>query len=230
MLFQHLINEKCRAPFHARGQAEESFHNAFIADVLPDNDSEEDITVKVFFLNPVQDNMRACDYYFSDSCSYDENCRYSHGENLKYSRLKQYQKPNYKLLKRKTHVLVKTESLWKPGSVSECSQDLKTCQVKLHNSGKTIDCPFSDILPPLETSSDSSDLSTDDEYDNEILPLRNVFKIDDNFGEWEKFTTGIGSKILQKYGYKYGEGLGKSKNHISFIVKSNWFCFQGRME
>lgn len=214
-LFQHLINEKCRAPFNAKGQAGESFHNAFIADVLPDDESDEDVTVKIFFLNPIQDSMRACNYYFSDSCTYDDNCKYSHGENMKYSRLKQYQKPNYKLLKRKSHVLVKSESLWKPASVTECSQKLKTCQVKLHNSGKIFDCPFSDILPPIGTNSDSSDLSTDDEYDSESLPLTNVFQIDDNFGEWEKFTTGIGSKILQKYGYKNGEGLGKSKKNQS---------------
>lgn len=207
-----MINEKCRAPFHIKGHQEESFHNAFIADIISDDD-EDGVIVQVFFLNPTHDKMKACDYFFEHRCTYEENCKYSHGEKVKYSRLKQFQPPNYKLLKRKSPVLVKTESLWKPASVLECSQKLKTCQVKLHN-GNTFDCPFSDVLPPLETKSDdSSDLSTDEEdvEDFENFPARNVLQISDNFGEWEKHTTGIGSKILQKYGYVSGTGLGKSK-------------------
>lgn len=174
------------------------------------DDDEEEVTVKVFFLNPTQNSMKACDHYFSDSCTFDDNCKYSHGESVKYSRLKKYQSPNYKLLKRKSHVLVKTQALWKPGSVMECSQDLKTCQVKLHG-GKSFDCPFSDVLPPLESFSDSSDLSTDDELDDRSMTSSDVLLINDNFGEWEKYTTGIGSRILQKYGYRNGEGLGISK-------------------
>lgn len=179
------------------------------------DDDDEGLIVKVFFLNPTQEKMKACDYYFSHRCTFEGNCRYSHGETVKYSKLKQYHEPNYALLKRKSHVLVKTESLWKPGLIMECSQDLKTCQVKLHGGGKTMDCPFSDVLPPLETqTSDSSDLSTDDDSDEEdydAFPSRNVLQIGDNFGEWERHTTGIGSKILQKYGYVFGDGLGKSK-------------------
>lgn len=216
-MHQHLINEKCRAPYKVKGYAEHSYHNAFIADVLSEDDEHEGVTVKVFFLNPTQDSMKPCDYYFSDSCTFDENCKFSHGESIKYSRLKEYQSPNYKLLKRKSHVLVKTETLWRPGSVIECNQESRTCQVKLHGSGKSLDCCFSDILPPLDSnSSDSSDLSTDDESDeDESVNSSEVLIIGDNFGEWEKYTTGIGSKILQKFGYKNGEGLGISKESIS---------------
>lgn len=208
ILYQHLINEKCRAPF--KSSTGESFHNAFIADILADED-EDDVTVKVFFLNPLQDKMKACEYFFTNRCTFEDNCRFSHGEVLKYSALKPYQHPNYKQLKSKTHVLVKVESLWKPGSVVECSQKLKTCQVKLHTSGTSFDCPFSDVLPPLETNSDSSDLSTEEDEDFESSMTSNVLQIDDKFGEWEKFTTGIGSRILQKFGYKNGEGLGLSE-------------------
>lgn len=169
--------------------------------------------MKVFFLNPTHDRMRACDYYFEHRCTFEDKCKYSHGEKVKYSRLKQYQPPNFKLLKRKSHVLVKADNLWKPATVLECSQKLKSCQVKLHN-GETKDCPFSDVLPPLETqSNDDSDLTTDDEdaEDFETFPAYNILQVDDNFGEWEKFTTGFGLKMLKKYGYKEGEGLGKGK-------------------
>jgi hypothetical protein len=173
--------------------------------------------VKVFYLNPTHDKMKACDFYFSDRCTFKENCKYSHGEIVKYSDVKLFQAPDYKLLKKRCHVLVKTEkSLWKPGSVLECIPDLETCQVKLHNSTKTVSLPFSEILPPIndrkhESSSDlSTDDSSDSEEDLENNSSRNVLQIDDNFGEWEKYTTGFGSKMLEKYGYKSGLGLGKS--------------------
>lgn len=163
--------------------------------------------------------MKACNYFFSNRCTFENNCKYSHGEIVKYSRLKHYQNPNFKSLKRKSHVLVKADGLWKPGSIVECSHDLKSCQVKLHNSGKVFDCPFSDVLPPIDDNSDSSDLSTDDEQsENESdFPSRNVLQIDDNFGEWEKHTTGIGSRILQKFGYVNGSGLGKSETRWKTI-------------
>lgn len=157
--------------------------------------------------------MKPCDHYFSDTCTFDDKCKYSHGEIVKYSQLKDFQIPNYKLLKQKSHVLVKVEALWKPASVIECSQDARTCQVKLHGIGKSFDCCFSEVLPPLESfGGESSDLSTDDdELSDEEMISSNVLITSDNFGEWEKYTNGIGSKLLQKYGYKNGEGLGISK-------------------
>lgn len=166
--------------------------------------------------------MRACDFYFKDRCTFNESCKYSHGETAKYASLKLYQMPDYKLLKKRCHVLVKTEnSLWKPGSVLECIRDLKTCQVKLHNSTKTVEVPFSDVLPPIHDGKEepSSDLSTDDsesEDEAEEVLCKNVLQIDDNFGEWEKFTTGFGSKMLEKYGYQTGEGLGISMKATSY--------------
>lgn len=216
-LYQHLINEKCRAPFKLNGQTE-SYHNAFIADIISEDD-EDGVTVKVLFLNPTHDRMKSCNYFFSNRCTFADSCKYSHGEVVKYSRLKHYQNPNFKLLKRKSHVLVKSDGLWKPGSIVECSQNLKSCQVKLHSSGKVFDCPFSDVLPPIDSNSDSSDLSTDDEQSEDEIDFssKNVLQVEiQNFGEWERHTTGIGSKILQKLGYISGSGLGKRKNLCSY--------------
>lgn len=181
--------------------------------------------MKVFFLNPVHEKMKACEHYFSGSCSFGEECRFSHGEVISHARLKPYQPPNYSLLKRRSHVLVKTEtSLWKPGTVMECNNETRTCRIKLH--GKIIDCcAFSDILPPVETNSDSesSDLSTD-ESDNDFTPS-SVLQIDENFGEWEKFTKGFGTKILEKFGYVNGQGLGKCKNESFMIANIVEKCF-----
>lgn len=208
----YLLNQKCRAPFHIKGQIAPTYHNGFIADIQAESRADGDVMLKVLFLNPIVEKMKPCEHFLNLSCNFDENCKFSHGELVKFSKIQSYQEPNYSLLKKKCHVLIKTESsIWKPGTILEISEDLRTCQVKLQNSGKIFDCPFSDILPPIDTDSDSSDLSSEDECEEEFYTSRNVFQIDDNFGEWEKFTTGFGSKMLQKLGYVEGQGLGKSK-------------------
>lgn len=132
--------------------------------------------MKVLFLNPVVDKMKPCEHFLNLSCKFEDNCKFSHGELIKFSTIKSYQDPNYSLLKKRCHILIKTESsLWKPGTILEISEKLRTCQVKLQNSGKMFDCPFSDILPPIDSDSDSSDLSSDEDYDEDSCTTRNAF-------------------------------------------------------
>lgn len=216
-----MINEKCRAPFHLKAQLNESFHNAFIADVETVLDGE--IIVKVFFLNPIENDMKPCQHYLSASCKFpDGSCKYSHGEVVAYTKLKPYHDPNFSLLKRKCHVLVKTETqLWRPGTVIECCKESRTCQVKLQSGSKVFDCSFSDILPPMDADSDS-ELSSDDDLSDSDCASTSILQIHDNFGEWEKFTTGFGSKMLQKLGYVNGQGLGKSESKELFETRRNF--------
>lgn len=153
--------------------------------------------------------MKPCDFYLSGKCDF-ENCKYSHGETFAFSKLRPYRDPNYKLLKRKCHVLAKSEkSLWKKGIVTEVCHDQKICKVKIH--GKLQENCFSEVLPPdFDLSDDSeSESESDSDRTDDLVNHSNVFQIDDKFGEWEKFTTGFGSKMMEKLGYKKGEGLGK---------------------
>lgn len=149
-------------------------------------------------------------------CNFNENCKYSHGEIVLYSELQPYIDPDYKILKRKIHVLTKMPDgqLWCPATVMSCNRDDRNCQLKLQN-GKTIDAKFENILPPFRSDKDSDLSSSGDESDNlesfeDLLNSTVRFQAcSDTFGEWEKFTSGFGSKMLKKLGYQEGQGLGK---------------------
>lgn len=69
----------------------------------------------------------------------------------------------------------------------------------------------------MEESSDSD--SSDEEYDelqHQILVERTLLNpsTDQPLGEWEKYTKGFGSKIMQKFGYVLGTGLGNNGEGI----------------
>lgn len=52
--------------------------------------------------------------------------------------------------------------------------------------------------------------------------------MDSKFGSWEKHTTGFGSKMLQKMGWKHGQGLGSSGEGIVNPVKATRHTEFGR--
>ena len=210
------MNQKCRAPFKLNSQATETFHNAFIAEIVSEVDSCGDVSVKVFFLNPMENRMKPCDFYFSGNCEYEENiCKYSHGEVFEFSKLKPYKNPNFTRLKFKCHILAKTASdnLWKLGTVLEASHDQKTCRVKLQGTTFETTAGFENLLPP-DSESENSDLSSDSESENDIESHSslNAFQVSDSFGEWQNFTKGIGTKIMEKLGFVKGKGLGKNND------------------
>jgi hypothetical protein len=132
--------------------------------------------------------------------------------------LQPFKEPQYLLIKPKCQVLAKIESgLWKRGIVTDVDNENRRCHVKLDNT-QIIDSCFSDILP-LESTESDSDLSSDDEqdlhhtsfsnaYDHNVLQVANDLS---EIGQWEKYTNGIGSKIMQKLNWKPGDGLGKSE-------------------
>lgn len=203
--------------------------------------NDDSIKIRILFTNPTHQEMIPCSYYLDGDCKFDaEKCRFSHGELVKRSQLRTYVEPNFSLLsKRKYPVLAKqSDRIWYKGCTLSSDFDQRTCRIKIELSNKEVTCNFEDILPINDNNVDSctstsSDLDDDDneyidinseeeriKFEKQIQQSKLIEKSlltpvsNQPLGDWEKYTKGFGSKMMQKYGYIIGTGLGQNGEGI----------------
>lgn len=153
--------------------------------------------------------------------------RFSHGELIAYGDLKDnFKEPDFTLMRKlKYPVLVKQKDrIWYKGRIVTSNFTDKTCRVRLDQSKKDVDCGFEDVLPIREENgsiSSSSSESSDEEDDYEAMHRSQLIEqslfnpvADQALGEWERHTKGFGSRMMQKYGYVIGTGLGQNGEGI----------------
>lgn len=216
-----LEGKKCKAP-HKHQWGDTVYHNALITSVLmPTSDSYEDIKVKVIFINPTHQEMLFCPFLSREtSCKFsDEQCKYSHGEIVDFASLQEYNEPQFDLLRVGGQVLAKQQNnLWQRATVKKLLQE--TCLVKYHTSNKEAEVPVHETYPLTDGSDDDNDDGDSDNDKEENLEEANEAVINmslmnpskQSFGDWEKHTNGVGSKLMQKMGYIIGTGLGKNSD------------------
>ncbi|XP_062515734.1 zinc finger CCCH-type with G patch domain-containing protein-like [Corticium candelabrum] len=221
---EDVCGRQCRAPFeHPWGSVDH--YNAII--VCPENDDrcEEDDTykVRVVFTHPVTESMVPCQYYLSGKCKFsDSDCRRSHGQVVDINTLEEYEEADYTKLTLGSHCLVKQEDgIWQPGTINAIVEGCY--QVKLSAVNKDVAASPQELWPLCQDDETAdgendreSDINADDENDSQgdQPTLRTLSTVSNSFGEWEKHTSGIGSKLLHKMGFLKGQGLGRSKNGI----------------
>lgn len=202
---------------------------------------DDNIQIRVMFTNPTHREMVPCAYYLDGDCKFDRTkCRYSHGELVKRTALRPYVEPNFaKLSRRNGFVLAKqSDRIWYKGQVIDSDFEQRTCRIRIESTNKEMICNFEDVLPSASTTDDddnndddNSDMSSSSDVDassfdedggtDEIRRRAQLIEMsllrpcaDRPLGEWEKHTKGFGSKMMQKYGYVIGSGLGQNGEGI----------------
>ncbi|XP_013783609.1 zinc finger CCCH-type with G patch domain-containing protein-like [Limulus polyphemus] len=238
VMLSSLPGTKCRAPF-SREWGELSYHNAIVLSYHVEQktspETPEDIKVSVMFCNPICNAMKPCSFYLEGKCKFsDENCRYSHGERIKLPELREFLDPDYSVLQRDAPCLARySDGLWYRARVEDVLDDHKYMVKYIHyNETEVVDIEElipeaqgedreSDELQPSDSISSSNLLSSSDDDEEEEVPTVVWMSSETNRtglglwekhnqGLWEKHTRGIGSQLMAKMGYVWGQGLGKA--------------------
>ncbi|KAH1013112.1 zinc finger CCCH-type with G patch domain-containing protein isoform X1 [Dendroctonus ponderosae] len=253
--FKDLEGKKFRAPHHHHwGQL--TYHNAMVCSVPDEISNPDDLQVKVLFLNPTHTEMLPCPYYFDceKDCRFsDEQCRFSHGELVAYSSLQDYIEPKFEHLIVGSAILAKqADDLWYRAKITKILEEkcLVRFDSKSVNNDASEEIAFKHILP-LENyeNGDSDDVIEESEDEENLFEKAQTRQqiIDRSLmqtpgparlGDWEKYTKGIGSRLMQKMGYIVGTGLGKEAegivNPVSIVIlpqgKSLDFCMNLKEE
>ncbi|KAF2904803.1 hypothetical protein ILUMI_01368 [Ignelater luminosus] len=205
---------KCRAP-HEHQWGDTMYHNAIVCSIMPlnENQSFEEIEVKVMFINPTHEEMLPCPYLMDTDCKFtDDKCKYSHGEIVLFSSLQEYIEPDYDSLIIGSKVLAKQSNrLWGRATIRRLFKEKYL--VKFDADQNELELELQDILPLFSDSDSKDEDDSVNESDSDGEDIINMSLINvpatQALGDWEQYTKGIGSKIMQKMGYVVGTGLGR---------------------
>ncbi|EDQ92163.1 uncharacterized protein MONBRDRAFT_35954 [Monosiga brevicollis MX1] len=204
---------ECMAPFTTK-QGERAHHLARVLFLETDGQN-----CLVDFQRPLSADMCTCPAFLQGHCRFDTGCSWSHGHRVSVDALKPAAEQPLEI---NALCLVRSgPRLWRRAllrGVADDGQALVSWVTPLGVASGSTDviAVSSDHLAPMcaeaETLSDDDDSDGDSDDDAEEDTVTTTARIDvKTFGAWERHTSGIGLKLLQKYGYKPGDGLGADK-------------------
>lgn len=237
-----LLNSNVQAPF-SEGWGQMSLHSAVVLSVdTSDISSLDDIKVTVMFTHPTVQAMKPCSYFLEGRCKFDaEKCRFSHGHTVFLPELHYYCEPNFENLKPGSKCLVrsKPKDLWQLATMDCVGQEPGHIVVQFAHTGKMASINVEDVFPlninDAEEGAGPSGNSDDSKVDVDTEPVASGSGKEENqapmvvpleraacspLGAWEKHTKGIGSKLMEKMGYVWGQGLGIRGNGLVEPIKA----------
>jgi len=200
---------------------------------------EESKMATVFFHTPLENGMKPCRQFLNGNCNF-EKCKFSHGYEVSIDQVKSIES-QYKNIQKGSHCLVKySDGLWYPSIVTFCDDEKKVYTVSFRDYDETVVVDEESIEPLQEDASIFSESEGDDEEDDfeseesetdlqnemdlELEETATFIRLSNNdsfvqdnyrFGEWERHTKGIGSKLLLRMGFKF----------VLFIILILFFFF-----
>lgn len=169
--------------------------------------------------------MQTCPFYLRDCCRFQDNCKSSHGfpiasidqvrskvsinlfsdEDIDSSKLGQLK-----------NCLVQDheENIWQKAEITDTDLNKERILVRINKdkSEKWIHFESLVLLQNVEPENSHEELTTGSS--NQSMDFQIPDLTCTEFGEWERYTKGIGSKLMAKMGYEQGRGLGRQSQGI----------------
>lgn len=217
---EELNGKECRVAFTQQNGIV-GYHNGIVMtselmDAIEQNPDLSCIKVKVFFTHPMNNSMLPCPHYLSSKCRYSaEKCKYSHGYEVSLEDIKPFQPKDYSRVGRDLVCLAKNESdgLWHKAVVDDIRDQrivVKYCDSDFIDSVDIEDIlPLSESDSTVETTCDNSLNNSFNDESDELSVIDWNSSSSEAMAKWEVHTKGIGSKLMAKMGYVWGQGLGR---------------------
>ncbi|VDO91415.1 unnamed protein product [Heligmosomoides polygyrus] len=245
--FEDFIGMRCMAPYPS-ANLHVAHHAAVILEVLPPNGASMDkgLQARVLYSHPMINGMRPCSHFLSGTCRFEDKCKFSHGEIVPMNELNEYKDPDFSSLTLGSLVLVAVTTsppLWEIGRI--VAVDHEEVAVRILKSNTDVSSKLDQIVPLdgevegdlaagianfTDVNDDLSSPSVSHEYpsdagDDEKNDSWKEQKGDrcgkvtvGDLGNWQG--GGLGLKLMQKMGYKVGEGLGKNSDGIVHAIQA----------
>uniref|UniRef100_A0A0K0DAY6 Zinc finger CCCH-type with G patch domain-containing protein n=1 Tax=Angiostrongylus cantonensis TaxID=6313 RepID=A0A0K0DAY6_ANGCA len=192
---------RCMAPYPSVNLPV-SRHTAIILEVLPMD------SVRVLYSHPMLNSMRPCSHFLAGTCRFDEKCKFSHGEILSISDLTDSLTVGCLVL-----VAVGSPStLWEVGRL--IAIDNVEVAVRILKSNSEVSSTLDQIVP---LDGELEGPPKNDSWKEQKGDRCGDVTVGD-MGNWHG--GGFGLKLMQKMGYKIGEGLGKNSDGIVHAIQA----------